>query len=551
MDATSAGRLGAADQRLIRIVGRMPLVSAANLVPILGADERRVRARLGSLRRAGWVANMSAGMTEPRRQRWFLTSRAARTLYVHDDRPGPQDPPPSPFPDDLPTHPATTAVHERLPWTVTSRGLRTCMRRLASLELIYRLAPGLVHSGWLRAPEADAGGQAELAMTDFRLMRYGGWFHAVAHYGERFWVSFTYVGLHATERALRRKRAHRFWGIDAYSADQDAHERAADRVFYDDPTYDAVPSAQVILAADSWAAHLARLEFARSTRPLICTPEGLWGDPVELQPSGDRVDDPILPMVMGQAENLKRWRNVNPDAVAITEPLAYATFMAIAQFPAMRGNQLGQLLSASPRRVNAALATLVEVGLIDRFDGHGYLTEQGLRRAANASRLLASALIRRHGAYLIPSFRRRQLRHDDGVNRLVLQFAAEGSAAFVGWRGEINVPSVTQIRPDLVVLVSNGPLGSGAYCLEYERSATTPSEVMDKIRPYRKCAAIGRPAPLLMVCDTEQATHRFAEYDSLLPMLVTHTAAAEAGRLTGDITVWRQRDADTVSLHCR
>lgn len=549
-NATSAGQLGAADERLLRIVGRMPLASAGNLAPILRTDERRVRARLGSLRRAGWIAAMSAGMTEPRQQRWFLTGMAARTLYAHDDRPGPDDPSPSPFPVDLPADPATAAVRERLTWTATSRGLRTCVRRLASLELAYRLAPGLVRSGWLRAPIVDAGGPADLAMTDFRLLRYGGWFHAVAHYGERYWVSFTYVGLHATERALRRKRAHRFWGLDAYSADHDAHERAADRVFYGDPTYDAVPSAQVILAADSWAAHLAQLEFARSARPLICTPDGLWGDPVELRPSGDRVDDPVLPMEVGQAEQLKRWRYVNPDVVAINEPLTYTTFVAIAQFPALQCDQLSRLLSASPRRVNAALATLVEVGLVDRFGGHCYLTDRGLRRAANASRLLASALIRRHGAYLIPSFRRRQLRHDIGVNRLVLQFAAEGATAFAGWRGEINVPGVTQIRPDLVVLVSGGPLGSGAYCLEYERSATTPSEVIDKIRPYRKCAAVGRPAPLLMVCETDQAAQRFAEYDSLLPLLVTHTAAVEAGRLTGDTTVWQQRGADTVPLRC-
>ena len=375
---------------------------------------------------------------------------------------------------ELPGDPASDDVRDRLPWTATARGVRTCVRRLAWLELLYRLAPGLLHSGWLRVPAGVAAEPPDLAMTDFRLLRYGGWFHAVAHYGERFWVTFTYVGLHATERSLRRKRAHRFWGLDAYSSDHDAHERAADRVFYGDPKYDAVPSAQVILAADSWAAYLTEREFARDTRPLICTPGGLWGEAVELRPSGDRVDDPVTPMEVGRAEYLKRWRKFNADTLAVAEPLPYATFMAIAQFPAMQPSQLSRLLSAPPRRIDAVLATLDEVKLIDRFDGHCYLTERGLRRAANLSRLLAPALIRRHGAYLIPTFRHRQRRHDDGVNRLVLQFAAEGAAAFVGWRGEINVPAITQIRPDLVVLVTDGPLGSGAYCLEYERSATTP-----------------------------------------------------------------------------
>lgn len=530
----------------------MPLASSRNLAAILTDDVRRVRARLSSLRRAGWIERTSVGMTEPRQQRWFVTGQTARALYTHDDVRASldDDPPPSPFSDRLPTNAATSEAHEHLPWTATSRGVRACVRRLAALELLYRLAPGLLHSGWLHAPDIDAAHRSDSRMTDFRLLRYGGWFHAVAHYGEHYWVTFTYVGLHATERALRRKRAHRFWGLDAYASEHDAHERAVDRVFYGDPTYEVTPSAEVILTADAWAAHLVQREFARSTRPLICTPEGLWGDPVELRPSGDRVSDPIQPMEVGHAERQARWQRINADAMAITDSLTYATFMAIAQFPAMRHGDLSRLLGAPQRSVGSALARLAEVGLIDRFDGRCYLTERGWRRAANVSRLLASALIRRHGAYLLPAFLHRQRHHDAGVNGLVLQFAAEGAAAFAGWRGEINVPGVTQIRPDLVVLVADGPLGGGAYCLEYERSATTPSEVIEKIRPYRKCAAVGRHVPLLMVCETEQAAERFAEYDTLVPLLVTHKAAVEAGRLTGEATVWRKRDTEAVSLHC-
>lgn len=553
IDRASASLLSAADQRLVRIIGRMPLASAPNLAAILADDVRRTRARLGSLRHAGWIEAMSIGMLEAPQQRWFATSQAAQALYAHEGVPAAtdDDAPPSPFPSSVPAGAAPSGVREYLPWTATSRGVRTCVRRLASLELLYRLAPGLLRSGWLRVPDSDTAGHVDDGLTDFRLLRSGGWFHAVAHYGEHYWVTFTYVGLHATERALRRKRAHRYWGLDAYASEHDAHERAADRVFYGDPAYEATPSAQVILAADAWAAHLAEREFARSARPLICTPDGLWGDPVELRPSGDRVGDPIMPMEVGRAERLTRWRRSNADTVAITDSFAYATFMAVAQFPAMRAVELGRLLSTAPRQVDAALARLVEVGLIDHFDDRCYLTERGLQRAANASRLLASALIRRHGAYLLPAFLHRQRHHDSGINQLVLQFASEGASAFVGWRGEINVPGVTQIRPDLVVLVSDGPLGSGAYRLEYERSATTPSEVIEKIRPYRKCAAVGRHVPLLMVCETEQAAGRFAEFDTLVPLLVTHMAAAEAGRLTGDITAWRQRDSDAVSLHCR
>ena len=61
-------------RRLLRITGRMPLASVANLASILGLSEDRVRAMLGRLRSGGWVTSVMRGMTERRRHRFFLTS---------------------------------------------------------------------------------------------------------------------------------------------------------------------------------------------------------------------------------------------------------------------------------------------------------------------------------------------------------------------------------------------------------------------------------------------------------------------------------------------
>ena len=60
-------------RRRLRITGRMPLASVANLASILGATEGQVRAMLGRLRRSGWVASVMRGMTERRQHRFFLT----------------------------------------------------------------------------------------------------------------------------------------------------------------------------------------------------------------------------------------------------------------------------------------------------------------------------------------------------------------------------------------------------------------------------------------------------------------------------------------------
>ena len=52
--------------RLLRITGRMPLASVANLASSLGASEDRMRAMLGRLRSGGWVSSVMRGITERR-----------------------------------------------------------------------------------------------------------------------------------------------------------------------------------------------------------------------------------------------------------------------------------------------------------------------------------------------------------------------------------------------------------------------------------------------------------------------------------------------------
>ena len=69
-------------QRLLRITGRMPLASAANLASVMGLDEGRIRRMLNRLRSGGWVASVMRGMTERRQHRYFLTSQAVALLYT-------------------------------------------------------------------------------------------------------------------------------------------------------------------------------------------------------------------------------------------------------------------------------------------------------------------------------------------------------------------------------------------------------------------------------------------------------------------------------------
>ena len=444
--------------------------------------------------------------------------------------------------------------HEHPPWTTTSRGIETALRRLAMLEPVYRLAPDLLRSGRVRPPGnmlqdvATAG--SNFAMTDFRLLRRGGFYHSVARYGRDLWTPFTYAGLHGTERVLRRKEQHRFWGVDCYSHEEDRHLRIGNRLFYEGPDQEVEPSAQIVVAADAWAKELARNTLSDDTPTLFCTPDGQCSEAVDLRASRDLVSDPADHPAVGRPEEVNLWLRDNPDLEAIDGKTAHRLFMTVAQFPAMRASWLAVVVKGKPAEVRRHLKRFVETGLVAVFDRRHYLSELGMKRAANMSRVLPSVIRRRHGAYLDRWYREYEERHNDGVSRLVVQFAKEGVEAVAGWRGEVNVPGLTQVRPDLLVLVSEGPFGEGAHCIEFERRAVQRWQVAEKLGPYRRIAAVGRPLPLLMVCETELGEANFQAAGGRLPMLTATLDRALAGPLTGDVTVWR-RNGDSATLHCR
>ena len=529
-------------RRLLRITARMPLASVANLASTLETTEDRVRAMLGRLRSGGWVESVMRGMTERRQHRFFLSSKAVDLLYTTDHQhPAPREEaratglaafqPQGELPEDFrerfaldhdhPVHledqgsspfaaaepvdaggHGDTADHEHPPWTATSRGVEMSLRRLAMLEPVYRLAPDLLKSGRINWPASDAAATREVRMTDFRLLRRGGFYQAVARYGEQVWTPFTYAGLHATERVIRRKEQHRFWGVDCYSSEEDRYLRIGNRTFYEDPDQEVEPSAQVVVAVDAWARELARNTLSGSMPTLFCTPDGRCTPAVELRPSRDLVSDPSGHPTVGRPETADVWLRQNPDVAAIDGRLAHRLFLAICQFPAMRASWLAEVTGGSSGEVSRHLGRFVQTGLVAVFDGRHYLLELGMRRAANMSRVLPSVIRSRHGAYLDRWYREHEQHHNDGVNRLVVRFAREGVEAVAGWRGEVNVASLTQVRPDLLVLVREGPFGAAPHYIEFERSAVSPYDVSQKLGPYRRMAVAGRPLPLMVVCET-------------------------------------------------
>ena len=291
---------------------------------------------------------------------------------------------------------------------------------------------------------------------------------------------------------IRRKEQHRFWGVDCYSSDEDRYLRIGNRTFYEDPDQEVEPSAQIVVASGlgqgtgqehpfgrhadpvlhprrdvhpgggtapfprpkpipRWDVHFGGLEDARqdSTAPHITFRDQLGGHRqcglaiCTFHLGFSLVSDPSGYPVVGRPEMADIWLWQNPDAAAIDGRLAHRLFLTICQFPAMRASWLAKVARGSPREVSRHLGRFVDTGLVAVFDGRHYLSELGMRRAANMSRVLPSVIRSRHGAYLDRWYREHEQAHNDGLNRLVVRFAREGVAAVADWRGEVNVPGLT------------------------------------------------------------------------------------------------------------
>ena len=146
---------------------------------------------------------------------------------------------------------------------------------------------------------------------------------------------------------------------------------------------------------------------------------------------------------------------------AIDGRTAHRLFLTVCQFPAMRASWLREVVGGSSGEVSRHLRRFVETGLVAVFDGRHYLSELGMRRAANMSRVLPCGdpqPPRGLPGPLVPGARGATQRRREPPGGAVRQGRSGGGAA--GWRGEVNVPGLTQVRPDLLVQVSEGALGA-------------------------------------------------------------------------------------------
>ena len=489
-------------------ISEMQFASAADLAGLGEYSMSQCRKTLDMLERR-WDASYSQlGATIRKQSRYLLTSQGIRTVR---DKTG-----------------------ESPGWYTVEQGARDLALRFPMVEQFYRILPKLRAAAGNQA----AGGRGRVAANP-RLVRFI-WlrhdsYHAIVEFDNGVWFVLIWAGVWSTAEVLRRKWDDRLkgsldhrpwieWGVD------------------DEIPWEARPSAWVIVGLDHWAAQVASQEIAPGegpdTKMVFVDGEELYGGFMAL-PSADRIVESNPEREVGEPARVLRQLGDNEQEVSINGKFPFGVFRTITEYHGCTAAQVARLLGNADDET-PVLRRLVAAGLVVVLDGRFYLTERGWRRAAKIDRVYGGRAKNRLESFITEEdhTRKRYRRHDAGVTDLADQFRRHGMPVANGWRAVLNAPSVTQVAPDLVVCVGDGPFGNAWHYLEFERSATDPAAVERKLRPYFRMADTGVSLPLLVVCEQRTAEEVFWSKGRGLRMLTTTLGDARSGPLVGPTTVW-------------
>ena len=488
----------------------MQFASAADLAGLGEYSMSQCRKTLDVLERRGDASCSQLGATERKQNRYLSTSQGVQKVKdKFGESPG---------------------------WYTVEPGARDLALRMPMVEQFYRILPKL-----RAAAGYQAAGDRGLVAANPRLYRFiwlrNDSYHAIVEFENGVWFVLIYAGVWSTAEVLRRKWDDRLkgsldhrpwieWGVD------------------DEIPWEARPSAWVIVGLDHWAAQVAYQEIAPGedayTKMVFVDGEELYGG-FMASVSADRIVESTPERDVGEPARVLRKLEDNEQEAAINGKFPFGVFRTIGEFYGATAAQVARLLRNSDDET-PVLKRLVAAGLVVIIDGRFYLTERGWRRAAKIDRVYGG-----RAKNLLASFiteedhtRKRYRRHDSAVIDLADRFRRHGMAVANGWRAVLNVPDVTQVAPDLVVCVGDGPFGNAWHYLEFERSATEPAAVERKLRPYIRMMDMGISLPLLVVCEQRTAEEVFWAKGRGLRMLTTTLAEARPGPLVGPTTVWLQ-----------
>ena len=540
----------------------MPSISANNLVQVTRLSRATVNRQLARLYNGGLAVSRMVGRRRPATRRWTSSLAGLMQEYTFDH--GPEAHRPNDhlhdalFPD--------MEDHQHVPWWLGEAGVRELYQRLEQLEAFYEVAPSLFHGegrNWLAS-----GSEARLVRV--RFLRRGQLVEMIATYDGGIEIAFCWVGKQLRPRRMMEKWRGRFsHPYLEYISEAREQERERERerdhlVEQPDPAFDPTPqlAGYVVIGPDEWGVRqamdlLPRQGYLRENN-FSCWVAGreVWqvGQRGLVVPNDDRVVDRYEEIHVGEPERVappaRQGRRDDPPApAALSGVLANRLLLIAEEFDALEEEDYVDLADEFRGPVRQTLADLVSGGMLAKVEEVYYLADPAMIYVAGRDRTSVSTGRRRGSSFLNPDMQRHHhyLDHNAGMIKIVRALKPHGIPVHGGWRGVTHIQEVTQVQPD-GVMYADGPYGRGVYHVEYEREATTPEDVLDKLAPYRSAAGAGVPLRAVWVCETEGGAGRFLGLSRGLQAMVTTLHELEAGPLAGPKTVWRSADGQDLQL---
>ena len=519
----------------LEVPANFPFINPAEAAAIMGVNTTTARRHFQELLKDGLATCQMVGRGGHLEQRWVLTREGLERQFGYFDS---------------------------VPRWLKEPGLRNLSGMMDQLRAMYRIAPRLFDEhgrDWHQTPGTPrlTGCSFIRGRTQGKARRGPGLIQAVLSYTYDISIPFCWVGDQLAEAQIRPRWERRLEGLEILPGSTYLESLSEPFIQSSDPQYDSTPqlSGYLVVAADDLALVQAYFNLTRNggSQPILfvnarsgaAQRQGV----VTPGPHDTAEDREIYEFTaIGDPRKAVRFDGPPHPEDLFGEALPSNIFELIAQWPGLRVQDIARLSRRSRKEVYELTQEMVRGEWLQERGGMLYLGKRGVLFTARRDRVSPSGIqVRVRDAIKqdhkpVGSHRL----HTMAVNQVMIRLREAGITAFPGWRAVLDIPGVTQLKPDLVAFAET-PLGEYLYYIEVERTAVHPEQVSKKLAPYREAYRIEHPARVVFITERPEAEELFRRQSRGLPVLTCTLADTRRGPLAGEYTVWRH-DGQPVPL---
>ena len=513
-------------------LAKYPFINPREAAVIKGVNVSTVRRQFKELRKDGLATCHMVGRGGHLEQRWVLTKEGLERRFG------------SIF---------------NVPRQLTEAGLPNLYRKMDQLRDLYRIAPALFDNLEWDCPWAPGTPR----LTGCHFIRGGkrgpGLIQAALTYTHGISVWFGRVGTQLGEPQIMQRWERHLDDLDRGRAAE--YFRRIDRLNRIDPHPDIDPtprpSVYLVVGADELATVQAYQSlpgevYRDGRQPFIFINAESGGFHLEgiVNPRPHEIydDDEFYAARIGDPGKVARFDGPPHPEDLFGETLFYMVFELVAQWPGLIVQDIARRCRRSKGEVAEVVQQLTGMGWLQERGGMLYLGKGGIIFVSRRDGVSVNGVEARVGDAITQDHRQVGAHriHTAAVNRLMVRLHEAGIRAFPGWRAVLDIPGVTQLKPDMVMFAET-PLGRGLHYIEVERTAKSPEQVAKKFAPYREAHRMGYSVPVIFITGTPEAEELFRRQGRNLPVLTCTLADARRGPLAGNPSVFR-RDGQAVPL---